>query len=44
MKQSSGTFEGRGRYHPELDGLRALAALMVMIFHLAQAGFIFLVP
>ncbi len=38
MKQSSGTVEGRGRYHPELDGLRALAALMVMAVHLAEAG------
>ena len=38
MNQSSGAVEGRGRYYPELDGLRALAALMVMAFHLAQAG------
>jgi peptidoglycan/LPS O-acetylase OafA/YrhL len=26
------------QYYPELDGLRALAALMVMGFHLVQAG------
>ncbi len=26
------------RYYPELDGLRACAALIVMVFHLKQAG------
>lgn len=26
------------KYYPELDGVRAIAALMVMLFHAAQAG------